>query len=577
MRCGDSERLLACRSTFHVVKTIVAAMVILFMLAIQVLVAMFFFNFDFKMRDSLARSYNIMHLIFRLYCLVGVALEVFVAKTDSILTAIYVYHFVFATVFCIDYYNRLPYYNTQVSEFYCTFVFGFFWVCLVVLMTNLIAYPMLSDNMLYMILIGLCFFLYLVRTFRAYLYRNLLVKEIEDIDNEIHLDIRFRYIMMLNKNAEVSSQDELLLTSVIRVHFDQCKDAECICKQRVDLFDPKKREDADPGIPLFKDKVFIKNYLLLLIRESCKKMPKSSLLNIDLFLFLFKEMNNVPLVNYNIQQFQKQAQNSLFLTVKYAIYRLKISIYYFIKSQNKKELIHRIRIESLRSYDEKMTLLHKQSVKIIEMYGRMWDILGDIIPNIGLLEIACRNLTNEREEAERIYKQILRINNTSLNFYTLMTIYSKFIAFDDLLKMELEDRMKLSRDHYQQVLGDDIPLIEYVDYLTNKEETCCGISVSFDLESIGQIMWASANCSQVFGYENNYFKTLNIAHIMPGIVAKRHHSFLVKFFHKGKISFLDKLNHLWAVDKERNLFSAIIIIKPFVFSEGLSVSRCKQR
>ena len=203
---------------------------------------------------------------------------------------------------------------------------------------------------------------------------------------------------------------------MIKVHTEKCVDVMCVCKNISDLYDPKSNEVSDPNISIFKNTVFIKNYLLMLIKESCKKLPKSSLLNIDLFLFLFKEMHNIPQVNHNIMLFEKQSQQSLFVTVKYAIYRLKISIYYFMKDKNKNSLTGAITFENIRVFDEEMKILNKQSVKIVELYARMWDILGDVVPDIILLEKVCMKLIDERSNAEITYQKILGVTNSSLIF-----------------------------------------------------------------------------------------------------------------------------------------------------------------
>ena len=322
-------------------------------------VGMFFFNFDFKMRDNLSRSYNIMHLVFKMYSILIVALDVYILDSDRKFTAVFFVHFIFSSIFCIDYYGRLPYYNRAVSEYYCYGCFGYFWISLVLLCTFLADYKLITENVVYIILIGLGFFLYIVRTYREYFYRRLIIKEIEEIDNEIHLDARFRYLMEIVQNSKKNRQDELLLISIIKVHTEKCVDVMCVCKNISELYDPKSNEVSDPNISIFKNTVFIKNYLLMLIKESCKKLPKSSLLNIDLFLFLFKEMHNIPQVNHNIMLFEKQSQQSLFVTVKYAIYRLKISIYYFLKDKNKNSPTGGITFENIRVFDEEMKILNK--------------------------------------------------------------------------------------------------------------------------------------------------------------------------------------------------------------------------
>lgn len=582
MLCGNGVHQTGCSSTGFFIYLIIAIILIITLFVIEMCVGMFFFNFDFKLRDNLSRSYNIMHLVFRIYCILVAGLDVFMSDGDQKLTIVYFIHFIFATIFCIDYYNRLPYYNREVSEYYCYGTFGYFWVSLVILSTFLANYPLITDNMIYLILIGLGFFLYVVKTYREYFYRRLIIKEIDEIDNEIHLDARFRYLMQIVRNSKKNKQDELLLTSIIKVHTEKCQDLDCVCKKRPELFDPKSKANGDQSVPIFKDQVFIKNYLLTLIKDSCKKLPKSSLLNIDLFLFLFKEMANIPQVNHNIILFEKQSQQNLFVTVKYAIYRLKISIYYSLKNSNKNHKTSSIMYENIRVFDDEMKNLSKNCVKIVELYARMWDILGDVVPDIVLLERVCTKLIDERNNAELIYHKITNVTKNSLSFLTLMTLYSKFIAFDDLIFCEIQEKLKklestpsvddsinmgdeLFRKHFVKAESNNKQLI-------NMEGQFCSVSISYNFENLGQIVWSSDSCMNIFQYESSYLRTFNIAHIIPGVIARHHNDFLKDYFITGKETLLNNMTHLWAIDKSKNLFSIMVVLKLFISKEGLTVS-----
>lgn len=578
--CGDEIGFLSCSSTGYFVSVLFAVAMLLGLLLIELMVGMFFFNFDFKLKDNLSRSYNIMHLVFRLYCTVMVGLDVYMSDSDQKRTTVYFIHFIFATIFCIDYYNRLPYYNPNVSEYYCNGVFGYFWISLVVLATFLANYPLITSNMVWLMLIGLVFFLYVVRTYREFFYRKLLIKEIDEIDNEIHLDARFRYLMQIVTNSKKNKQDELLLTSIIKVHTEKCAEPTCVCKNRAELYDPKSREEFNANIAMFKNQVFIKNYLLMLIKDSCKKLPKSSLLNIDLFLFYFKEMANLSQVNHNIILFEKQSQQSLFVTVRYAIYRLRISLYYNLKDRNKNHAMSSVMFENVRTFDEEMKFLNKTCLKIVEQYARMWDILNDAVPDLVLLERVCTKLIDERDVVEKTYSKILNVTKSSVNFMVLMSLYSKFIAFDDLLFAEVQERIKKlipprgienSIDKNEFEFKRQFMHVEGGKHLINMDGPACSIAISFSFENLGQIVWSSENCLQIFEYESNYLRTFNVGHIIPGVIAKNHNKFLLRYFTTGRETLLNNMSHLWALNKSKVLFSVFLVLKLYIAKEGLAV------
>ena len=580
--CSNTSSLLPnCSSSTYIISLLVSILLLVSMFFLEMVVGMFFFNFDFKLRDNFSRSYNIMHLVFRIFSLLVVGFDVYMPEgSNTKIVAGYFMHLVFAGVFCIDYYNRLPYYNRTVSEFYCYGVFGYFWITLVLIMTYLANYSLTTTNVVWIILVGLVFWLYLVRTYREYFYRRLIIKEIDEIDNEIHLDARFRYLLQIVKDSTKNKQDELLLTSIIKVHTEKCQDVQCVCKRREELYDPKTKTESDKNLQLFKNHVFIKNYLLSLIKDSCKKLPKSSLLNIDLFLFLFKEMNNISQVNHNIILFEKQSQQNLFVTVNYAIYRVKISIYYFLKDRNKNNKISSIMFENIRVFDEEMKNLSKSCIRIVELYARMWDILSDGT-ELGLLERVCMKLIDERSIAEDTYRKINEVTKNSINFLTLMVLYSKFIVFDDLLYSEIRERLtKLTstgiiedsvkndfKEFKRQFISE-----EFGRHLINMDGPFCSIAISFNQENLGGIVWSSESCQQILDYESNYIRTVNVAHILPPVLAKHHNRFLQTYFNFGREHFMNNINHVWAYDKSKNLFSIFLLLKMYIAKEGLSVN-----
>jgi hypothetical protein len=170
----------------------------------------------------------------------------------------------------------------------------------------------------------------------------------------------------------------------------------------------------------------------MLIQQSTNKMPKSSLLNLDYFLFLFEEMLNLPLVNHQILLFEKQFNHNLFITVQYAIYRLRISIYYKLKEMNKSYSISSLMYENIRTYDDKMVLLKNNCVETIDEFSRMWDILNHPAPDLKVLNGVCTKITDLKKVTKNIYSAILSITNASLEFLSIMRIYTLYIVFDDL-------------------------------------------------------------------------------------------------------------------------------------------------
>lgn len=103
--------------------------------------------------------------------------------------------------------------------------------------------------------------------------------------------------------AQKDSVKELLMASVIQIHYENCKNVNCICKNRQKSYDPKRHKHADMELAPFKDFVFIKNLLIFLVYEIEPILSTNPNSNIVVILFLFEELANYGLVNREINLF----------------------------------------------------------------------------------------------------------------------------------------------------------------------------------------------------------------------------------------------------------------------------------
>jgi hypothetical protein len=88
--------------------------------------------------------------------------------------------------------------------------------------------------------------------------------------------------------------------------------------------------------------------------------------------------------------------------------------------------------ENIRNYDDKMTDLKNNCVETIDEFSRMWDILNHPAPDLKQLNTVCSKITDLKKVTLNIYSSILGITNVSLEFLSIMRIYTLYISFDDL-------------------------------------------------------------------------------------------------------------------------------------------------
>lgn len=156
-----------CLSTMHLSHIFIGFVLISLVLSFMILTSLFFFNYSFSQRDNLSRSSNIMHLLFRIDVLCLVIMDIFLDPANKLRTMLFL-HAISSLIFLIDYYNRVPYYVSVISETYCLAISAYFWINFILLITNMAGLEILKVNVVWIILIGLTFFLYIVGACRVY-------------------------------------------------------------------------------------------------------------------------------------------------------------------------------------------------------------------------------------------------------------------------------------------------------------------------------------------------------------------------------------------------------------------------
>jgi hypothetical protein len=185
----------------HISHLFIGVVYISLILSFLILTSLFFFNYSFSQRDNLSRSSNIMHLLFRVNVLALVGLDIFLDQSNKLRTMLFL-HTISSLIFLVDYYNRVPYYVSAISETYCLAISAYFWVNIVLLITNMAGIEILQINVVWIILIGLTFFLYIVGACRVYFQRRMIILSVSEINKEVRLDVRFRYLIGIVKNSK---------------------------------------------------------------------------------------------------------------------------------------------------------------------------------------------------------------------------------------------------------------------------------------------------------------------------------------------------------------------------------------
>lgn len=146
--------------------------------------------------------------------------------------------------------------------------------------------------------------------------------------------------------------------------------------------------------------------------------------------------------------------------------------------------ISKVRYETIRLYDEKMTKLKDNCVETIDEFSKMWDILNHPAPDLVTMNKVCAKIVSLKEVTKKIYSQIYMITTSSLEFMSLMKIYSLYIIFDDVLHAQISKEITPIPDY---PIENSIKIDErqYKNIFNNMHENCCSITISLQLDNLG--------------------------------------------------------------------------------------------
>jgi len=72
---------------------------------------------------------------------------------------------------------------------------------------------------------------------------------------------------------------------------------------------------------------------------------------------------------------------------------------------------------------------------------------------------------------------------------------------------------------------------QYKNIFSNMHENCCSITISLQLDNLGQILYSSRSSTDVFKHDYQYIKNFNVSTLMPNFISESHQDILLRFFY----------------------------------------------
>ncbi|CAD8154666.1 unnamed protein product [Paramecium pentaurelia] len=579
--CNFENNQTECYSGVHIGLIIMSILCSLMLLLLEILYSYLFFNFTFKIKDSVSRNPSGMPIFFFIYRLgITIFQSLFDLEVQQTYTILVLLHLIFGLILLYDSLNNFPYHNKNVSKTQGIFASAYLWINATFIVLQLTSIEMLHENVLVIVGLGMAFFLKLFLNIRNYFVKVLMNSELDEIQSAVLLDLKIRNYNILSKSDNEEKKNELLLASLLKIHSDKCKNSTCPCKKRSTLIDPKKKiiqsemkaasitdtkmlkqQKNDQNTQLHKDLVFVKHFIARMAKDGLNKFKDSKLLYLDYMYYRFEALRMYSSIYFEIGKFESKYHNDMSLSIEFCLYRLRARMKKHLMNRNQKsEISRRLQLENVKAFDEGIIRQKETIMEANKHLNDLWESLCEEKPDLSKLLDIGNNAIRTMQLTNDQYEFLLQLNNQSQDLKNLMTIYSNYLAYDDLLAKKIEKDIDQAKD-----MENDNSFQQDFNILIKKyqifDKQSCVLSISSQLESLGQITWCSRNVFNVFGYDETDLKSMNINQMMPEPLGNCHSKILKNYYENARELLTTKMTHIWAIDRAKILFSANIFIK----------------
>ncbi len=540
---------------------IVSISILLLIITIILTFLIQFFYFDSTYLSS--SCYSRISCNYEIYItLNSICFSLFLIQAKYISKEIFLlYNLIVSALFFHFYFNHYLYYDTITNTFVGLFHILYLWTSFFCL---LFAYLKFTEK-------GI---IYLVSaTIILYFYMNLK----EKLEENIFLDIPYykitnkNYFLYYIKNLadkinhiDENPEDKALIAGIMQIHSIECPNPECISKNKNKLYLPITNEWSDRTKPNIEDKVYLINFIIIIMNYFININYYSPDMIINLSLYHLYVIGNYCQAIY---YYKKVKEMKLTLQEKSSFERLKIKI-------------SKALIEKLKPSNEACTSIEDLNVTIYFKYDNLsqkfldemsndvnlslefWTILKnsqlDLDKQIDFNKIF--HLTDKiritKSKIERLWDKLLLIYNGVNDLFDLYSDYVEQLNDDDLKKRDLES-LKRKNENFSEHIAQN-----YYSMLFNKETGI--IIINGDKGKEGLIEKTNQEVKNIFKYKPEELKGMNISSLLPKNYAKLHKTFIEKFYNIGEKITIDKTNlKTFAIDKDNAILMLRIVKKLF--------------
>ena len=382
--------------------------------------------------------------------------------------------------------------------------------------------------------------------------------------NPYHLLYYLKSIINMINSTGKDPKIKSSLAGVLKMHALECPNKTCLSKTKNKIYLPITNEWSDRTKEVIDDKVYLLNFIIVIMNYFIGRNFYSAEMIINLSLYYLEIIGNYCKSMYF---YQKVKTMKLTFQEYFSFMRLEIAISKRLIAKFKQANDVCMKLEDLdvtyyfKSADlsqqlfEEMTNDVKYSLEFWKCF-KMNQIDSTRIIDFNHIFYLTDNIRITKEKVENIWRKLFNIFNGVNDLFELYLNYTQHINDDDLLKRDLEEikrKNETSADFIQQ---------NYYNILFSQDT--CIIIANGDIDKEGIIEKANNEIESVFKYKPEEVKGLNLSKLMPNLIAKEHSQFMRNYFEIGEKKLLDKTDQkVFALDKDNSIILIRLAIKLF--------------
>ena len=433
------------------------------------------------------------------------------------------------------YINRLVYYKKSTNTFYGMTYF-------MNLYTSIYFYIFYHINsnqkgLIYLISIIMVAILFII------ILNNLIIKLVKSIpyykiSNPYFLLFYVNFILSLSNQIEDNQESKSLLKALIEMHAIECPSEKCITKNNFKIYLPKLNQWSERKMPFIYDQIFLKNFILYIIRYFIVINNLSSELLINLSHYYLNIIGNVCL---SIYYYNRAKEMKLNLQERFLLERLRINISNKLcdNFKEKGEICYKL-IEMNPTLYFKYHNLGDNFINEInndlDLLIEFWEIFS-VKKNPKLIDfkkvfMIIEKIKKSKDNVEDLWKELYDLYPGIDQYFYIYMDYVNEINDNSNLKNELEIIKRRKENINENIISN------YYNILF-KEDTGI-IIVNGEKGKEGIIEKANIEFGKIFHCNPEKIRGKKINEFMPKVFSFHHNKFMKEYYNIGEKKIIDK-------------------------------------